>query len=87
MPAFCLSERLKVREKSAAVSIYEVFDAELPEIYEGKLITKQEFEQALLLYHLGSFKEAVQLFGHCLYLNPRDTVAQIYRKLCQERIT
>ena len=85
--AFRLIERLKVRGKSAAVSIYEVFDAELPEIYEGKLITKQEFEQALLLYHLGSFKEAVQLFGHCLYLNPRDTVAQIYRKLCQERIT
>ncbi len=85
--AFRLLERLKVRGKSSTVSIYEVFDAELPEIYEGKLITKQEFEQALLLYHLGSFQEAAQLFGHCLYLNPRDTVAQIYRKLCQERIT
>lgn len=84
--SFRIIDRLKVRGKSNTVSIYEVFDAELPEIYQKKLETKQEFEQALLLYHLGSFRQSAQLFAHCSYLNPKDTVAQIYGKLCQKRI-
>jgi PAS domain S-box-containing protein len=83
--AFRIIDRLKVRGKSAAVSVYEVFDAESPDIYEGKLATKQEFEQALLLYNLGSFPEATQLLEHCLHINPRDRVAQIYLNRCQER--
>lgn len=85
--AFRIIDRLKVKGKLETVSIYEVFDAEDPEIYQGKLATKQEFEQALLLYHLGAYKDAAQLFGHCLFLNPNDTVAQIYRKLCKKRLT
>lgn len=84
--SFRIIDRLKVKGKSEKVSIYEVFDAEEPKIYQGKLATKQEFEQALLLYHLGAYKDAAQLFGHCLFLNPSDTVAQIYRKLCQKRL-
>lgn len=84
--SFRIIDRLKVKGKSETVSIYEIFDAELPEIYQGKLATKQEFEQALLLYHLGAYQDAAQLFGHCLFLNPRDTVAQIYGKLSQKRL-
>jgi adenylate cyclase len=85
--SFRIIDRLKVRGKSETVSIYEIFDAEPPQIYQGKLATKQEFEQALLLYHFGAYKDAAQLFGHCLCLNPSDTVAQIYRKLCQKRLS
>lgn len=84
--SFRIIDRLKVRGKSETVSIYEIFDAELPEMHQKKLVVKQEFEQALLLYHLGSFKEAAKLFGHCLFVNPNDTVAQLYRKLCQKRL-
>lgn len=84
--AFRLIERLKVRGKSNSVSVYEFFDADLPKIYAGKLLTKQDFEQALLLYNLGNFKEAIQLFKHCLCINPKDTVAQIYLKRSKERI-
>jgi tetratricopeptide (TPR) repeat protein len=85
--AFRLIDRLNVRGKSRAVSVYEVFDADLPAIYEGKLVTKKEFEEALLLYNLGSFTAATQLFEKCLQVNPKDTVAQIYLKRCQEHIT
>ena len=85
--SFRIIDRLKVRGKSETVSIYEIFDAELPEIYQAKLASKQEFEQALLLYHLAAYKDAAQLFGHCLFLNPGDTVAQLYRKLCHKRLT
>jgi PAS domain S-box-containing protein len=82
--AFRIIDRVKVKGKSAEVSVYEVFDADLPEIREGKLITKQEFEQALLLYKLGSFTEAAQLFEDVLNINPKDKVAQIYLERCQQ---
>jgi class 3 adenylate cyclase/GAF domain-containing protein len=75
--------KVKVKGKSAAVTVYEVFDADLLEIREGKLVTKTEFEQALLLYERGSFKEAAQRFQDILSINPKDTVAQIYLEDCQ----
>ncbi len=81
---FRIIDRLKVKGKSAAVSVYEIFDADSWEIREGKLVTKQEFEQGLLLYNMGSFNEAVHLFKDCLRVNPKDTVAQIYLKRCQK---
>lgn len=81
--AFRLIDRVKVQGKSAAVSVYEIFDADPPKICESKLATKTAFEEALLLYHLHSFNEAAQLFEDCLRLNPEDTVAQIYLERCQ----
>lgn len=79
-------DRLKVKGKSTAVSVYEVFDADLPEIRERKAATKTLFEQALLLYTLGVFNEAAKLFTTCLLQNPTDTVAKIYQERCQEKM-
>jgi TolA-binding protein len=84
--SFRIIERLKVRGKSAPVSVYEIFDAEPPEIRAGKLATKQEFEQGLLLYYMGSLGEAAHRFQECLHVNPSDTVAQIYLQRCHERL-
>ncbi|MBD2016909.1 PAS domain S-box protein [Microcoleus sp. FACHB-53] len=81
--AFRLIDRVKVKGKLAAVSVYEVFEADPPKIRESKLATKTAFEEALLLYNLHSFKSASQLFEECLHLNPEDTVAQIYLARCQ----
>lgn len=81
--AFRLIERVKVKGKLSAVSVYEVFDADPPKIRDSKLATKTAFEEALLLYHLHSFQEAAQLFEECLRLNLEDTVAQIYLERCQ----
>lgn len=81
--AFRLVDRVKVKGKTTAVSVYEVFDAELPEIRDAKLITKQEFEQGLLLYYMGSLTEAADIFAKCLRVNPKDTVAQIYCTRCR----
>ncbi|HEY9651825.1 MAG TPA: adenylate/guanylate cyclase domain-containing protein, partial [Coleofasciculaceae cyanobacterium] len=82
--AFRIIDRLKVKGKSSAVSIYEVFDGEQLELRQAKLATKQDFEQGILLYNLGRFIEAAQRFNNCLYINPMDTVAQIYLKRCRE---
>jgi adenylate cyclase len=83
--AFRVIDRVRVKGKLKAVSVYELFDAEAPEIREGKLATKREFEQAVLLYNQNHLAEAAALFEHCLLLNPNDTVAQIYRLRCQPR--
>jgi hypothetical protein len=80
---FRIIDRLKVKGKSAAVSVFEVFDADATEIREGKLATKQEFEQALLLYNLGNLPKAAQGFQEVLRINPMDTVAQVYLERCQ----
>jgi PAS domain S-box-containing protein len=85
--AFRVIDRVRVRGKLKAVSVYELFDAEPPELREGKLATKREFEQAVLLYNQNHLAEAAALFEHCLLLNPNDTVAQIYRLRCQPHIS
>jgi predicted ATPase/class 3 adenylate cyclase/GAF domain-containing protein/tRNA A-37 threonylcarbamoyl transferase component Bud32 len=81
--AFRMIGLTKVKGKSAEVTVYEIFDADLPKIREGKLATKKEFEQALLLYNQGSFSDAAQQFQDVLRINPKDGVAQIYLEECQ----
>ena len=81
--AFRIIDRLIVKGKSSAVTVFEVFDADDAESREGKSVTKQDFEQALLLYHQKNLVEAAQKFQKVLSINPNDTVAQIYLERCQ----
>ncbi|HEY9611608.1 adenylate/guanylate cyclase domain-containing protein, partial [Allocoleopsis sp.] len=81
--AFRVIDRVQVKGKSAAVSVYEMFDADPPKRREGKLITKTAFEEGLLLYNLYSFREAAQAFEEVLLFNPEDTAARIYLHRCQ----
>jgi hypothetical protein len=76
-------DRVKVKGKSEVVAVYEVFEADPPEVREGKLATFQVFIEALHNYNSCQFKKAEQLFSECLRLNPMDKVAQIYRQRCQ----
>ncbi|WP_422398717.1 AAA family ATPase [Trichormus variabilis] len=79
-----LIDRVKVKGKSQMVSIFEVFDADSPELREGKLMTRLIFEEALLLYNNCSFREAAERFKDCLRCNPGDRVSQIYVERCQQ---
>lgn len=83
MYAFRVIDRVKVKGKSETIAVFEVFDADPPEIRDGKLITKSLFEQGLFLYTRYSFREAAQLFQTCLETNPKDSVAQIYLERCR----
>jgi adenylate cyclase len=76
-------DKVKVKGKSETVSIFEVFDADPLEVREGKSVTKQAFEAALLLYYKHRYTEAAQLFADCLRQNPMDGVAQVYLERCQ----
>jgi hypothetical protein len=64
------------------VAVFEVFDGDEPDIKEGKLVTKPLFEEGLFLHRQQTFKEAAQRFDDVLSINPKDTVAQIYRSRC-----
>jgi predicted ATPase/GAF domain-containing protein/tRNA A-37 threonylcarbamoyl transferase component Bud32 len=82
--AIRLIDRVQVKGKSKMVSIFEVFDADPPETYEGKVATRTMFEEALLLYHLGKLRDAERLFAECVRRNPTDKVAQIYQQRCTQ---
>ena len=84
--AIRIIDRVKVKGKSDAVTVYEVFDADLPGIKAGKLITKTTFEYGLMQYYLERYSEAAKLFQECLDRNPQDQVAQIYLERCLSKM-
>ena len=80
-----LIDRVKVKGKSELVSVFEVFSADPPLVRRGKRETVGIFEQAVLQYNLGAYREAAQLFQYCLQVNSGDGVAGIYLERCQQQ--
>lgn len=76
-------ERTTVKGKAKPVAVFEIFDADDPEIKEGKLATKTIFEEGLFLYHKRDFKKAAQRLEDVLKINSKDKVAQVYWLRCQ----
>jgi two-component system sensor histidine kinase ChiS len=71
-------DKVRVRGKNEAVDLYEVFDAEPPELRELKQETQNDLAKAQRLYSEKQFAEAqVQLFK-VLQRNPKDKVAWHY---------
>lgn len=79
--------RVKVKGKSELVTVYEVFDADSPEVKAGKLATLDLFSQGRSLYQFERWEQAAALFQACLDQNPGDKVAQIYWQKCQQLIS
>lgn len=75
-------DKVKVKGKSKAVAVFEVFDGDEPQVKKDKLATKTIFEEGLFLYHRQETRQAAQRFKEVLSLNPKDTVAQIYQSRC-----
>lgn len=80
-----LIDAVTVKGKTEEVTIYEIFDADEPEIIALKRETLMEFEQGFVLYHSEAPEDAKQLFEQVLAVNPHDKVAQIYLKRCAFR--
>ena len=78
-----LIDKVAVKGKDEPVLVYEVLDAEAPEVFEKKQATLEPFEQGLNLYQNQRFEEAQSLFRRCLELAPEDTVAALYVERCQ----
>lgn len=79
-------DTVKVKGKSEAVTVYEVFDADPPAIKEGKLATLKLFAEALAIYSEGKFTKAARLFADCWHENQGDRASKIYWERCQSAL-
>ena len=78
-----LIDKVAVKGKETSVLVYEVLDAETPELFKKKQDTIKFFEQGWNLYQNQRFEEAQHLFCRCLELVPEDTVANLYVERCK----
>lgn len=79
-------DKVKVKGKSELVTVYEVFDADPPEMRERKLATKTAFERAVVLYNMNDYTDAAQLFADCLRKNREDKVNYFYLERCKQKL-
>jgi hypothetical protein len=63
-----------------------VFDADGPEIKQGKLATLELFAEAKAIYWEGNVAEAGRLFAECWRHNHGDRAAKIYWERCQSAL-
>ncbi|MFM9265252.1 AAA family ATPase [Tychonema sp. BBK16] len=79
-------DTVKVKGKSEAVTVYEVFDADPPAIKDGKLATLELFAEGLAIYSEGKFAEAGRLFAECWHQNQGDRASKIYWERCHSAL-
>ena len=84
--AIRIIDRVSVPGKSELISVFEVFEADEPNLGDGKRVTKTSFEQAMMLYHLGNYKRTALLLERCLQICPGDQVAQLYLDRCRQKL-
>jgi hemerythrin len=77
-------DRIRVKGKTQPLSIYEVFDNDLPDLRKGKRETKPIFEEAIAHYHLKNIPHAMELLAECLNIAPQDIPAHIYMARCED---
>lgn len=78
---------VNLKGKKKEVMIYEVLDADPPEIRKKKIKTLKQFEQALSLFQAGGYLAARSLFQKCSQQNPGDKAAKIYLDRCEYLIS
>jgi len=76
-------DEVKVKGKSEYVTIYEVFDADPPELKAGKLATLPTFTEAISFYLDNDYAAAAERFALCEQTGAKDTVVQIYLERCK----
>ena len=75
-------DKVRVKGREDAVTVYEVFEGDGDAIVELKERTKPGFESGLELYYGKKFSEASVHFNQVLEKNPQDLAARIYLKRC-----
>jgi adenylate cyclase len=74
----------KVRGLDEFVSIYEIYEADAPEIFEGKIRTATIFQEALRLYEMQDYTQALKKFEDVLEICPEDGAAKFYIGKCKK---
>jgi two-component system, sensor histidine kinase ChiS len=73
-------DRVMVKGKTAAVSVFEIYDTETEEIVKLKQQTLEIFQEGLDLYYQQKFVASEKIFENILQINPEDRVAMLYFK-------
>jgi len=76
-------DRVRVKGKMRAQSVYEVFDHEDAAIRELKSHHQETFARAIAHYHLRRADQAEKLFDQYLAEVPEDPVAKFYLERCR----
>src|SRR5919199_2275073 len=71
-------DEVKVKGKSEYVTIYEVFDADPPELKAAKLATLPTLAEAISFYLDNDYAAAAEHFAVCQQSCSQDSVVQIY---------
>ena len=77
-------DRVRVKSKSKAVTVFEVFDADSPEQRRLKEETRAEFERGFATYRKKEFTRAREIFTAVLERNPQDRAADVYIRRCEK---
>ncbi|HHB91848.1 MAG TPA: response regulator [Thioploca sp.] len=80
-------DRVTVKGKTKAVTIYEIFDTNSTLNFEQKIATLADFETGCRLFHQEEFTKAQSLFKQIIAINPTDTAAQMYFNNCNSIIS
>jgi CheY-like chemotaxis protein/class 3 adenylate cyclase len=77
-------DRVTVKGKTKAVTVYEVFDADSPSSLALKSETLSDFELGFNSFHGKQFDKALACFDKVLKVNENDKTAQVYSTHCQQ---
>ena len=79
-----VADRVVVKGRAAAVSIYELLDCDTEPIRAQKRATQERFAEALATYRGGDFKAACSIFEACVEGAPDDNAAKLYVARCAD---
>ncbi|MBF0279565.1 MAG: HAMP domain-containing protein [SAR324 cluster bacterium] len=84
-PPFLIREidKVRVKGKQEAITIYEVFDEDEENIRNAKLNFRDEFQQGLQLYQSKKWEESLKLFESIQTNYPEDRLIGIYIERCR----
>ncbi|MCP4347213.1 MAG: response regulator [Desulfobacterales bacterium] len=71
-------DKVKVKGKENAISVFEICDGEPEDIIELRMKTKPDFEEGQHHYYAREFAEAGMCFKKVLKANPDDKTARLY---------
>ncbi|MFK5971009.1 MAG: response regulator [Candidatus Marithrix sp.] len=80
-------DRVTVKGKSQAVTIYEIFDTNSTLNFEQKIATLADFEAGCKFFHQEEFAKAQALFKQVIAINSTDTAAKMYFNNCNSIIS
>src|SRR4028119_2096884 len=73
-------DRVTVKGKKSAVSVFEIYDADTEQSIELKQETATEYQRGLELYFEQNFTKSQRIFNKICERNPHDKLAEIYCK-------